>query len=300
MQICLSLQSVLISRRHGSFSSPPAAKNTRCTDISIYRLTAMFTTITMDESLNQRVHLLDLPDEMLLAILSKLNPEDALYSLLGTNCRLDTLVCNSWYNTSLDLRSILSTQHGCSVPGPIFNRYIFEILPRIHHHVKRLSVEAACLKQILRVGNFPQLEGLTLVIVGLMTALQYLKGMKFWLVFFERKTLFLSFGHIEHSIVGSLVRKQIEHLDLTMVDDRTTAASADTMTEMVTLLLNSCERLTSLTIHTCQRYRHLRFSLRSLPSTSWFSSTLTYLDIAVRTFDDCLLLLDGRLERLKT
>lgn len=93
---------------------------------------------------------------------------------------------------------------------------------------------------------------------------------------------------------------KIKHLHLTMVVDRTTATSADAITGMVTLLLNSCERLTSLTIHACQRYRRLRFSLKSLPSTSWFSSTLPYLDIAVSTFDDCLLLLDGRVGRLKT
>ena len=41
-------------------------------------------------------------------------------------------------------------------------------------------------------------------------------------------------------------------------------------------------------------------SLYDLPSTTFFSSTLTHLCINVNTFDDCLYLLDGRLQQLST
>jgi len=41
-------------------------------------------------------------------------------------------------------------------------------------------------------------------------------------------------------------------------------------------------------------------SLCDLPSTTFFSSNLTYLCINVMTFDDCLYLLDGRLKQLTT
>ncbi len=41
-------------------------------------------------------------------------------------------------------------------------------------------------------------------------------------------------------------------------------------------------------------------SLCNLPSTTFYSSILTHLYIHVETFDDCLYLLDDRLERLTT
>jgi hypothetical protein len=40
--------------------------------------------------------------------------------------------------------------------------------------------------------------------------------------------------------------------------------------------------------------------LRSLPSATYFSSTLTVLRISVLRFEDCLSLLDGRLKQLTT
>ena len=40
--------------------------------------------------------------------------------------------------------------------------------------------------------------------------------------------------------------------------------------------------------------------LRNLPSTTFSSSTLTKLSIHVKTYDDCVALLDGRLKHLHT
>jgi hypothetical protein len=45
---------------------------------------------------------------------------------------------------------------------------------------------------------------------------------------------------------------------------------------------------------------HPGLSLCNLPSTTFHSSILTDLYILVETFDDCLYLLDGRLNRLTT
>jgi hypothetical protein len=41
-------------------------------------------------------------------------------------------------------------------------------------------------------------------------------------------------------------------------------------------------------------------SLRYLPSNTFSSLTLTYLSIYVKTFNDCLRLLDGRLKQMST
>jgi hypothetical protein len=46
----------------------------------------------MPPSLNNRLSILDLPDEMLLTIFNKLNMVDVLYSLVDVNERFDRLV----------------------------------------------------------------------------------------------------------------------------------------------------------------------------------------------------------------
>jgi hypothetical protein len=49
------------------------------------------------------------------------------------------------------------------------------------------------------------------------------------------------------------------------------------------------------------KYEECRpLSLRGLPSTTFFSSTLTKLCISLSNFEDCLALLDGRLKQLST
>ncbi|CAF3934677.1 unnamed protein product, partial [Rotaria sp. Silwood1] len=86
------------------------------------------------------VHLLALPNEILLLTLKKLDNIDVLYSLLGIN------------NQRLDIIA----QH------QIFNRFCVDILPRVHQNVKSLIVEFGSLECILRAGNYPNLTELQL------------------------------------------------------------------------------------------------------------------------------------------
>jgi hypothetical protein len=66
------------------------------------------------------------------------------------------------------------------------------------------------------------------------------------------------------------------------------------------MILSTCERLCDLTFNQCILNKNLRVSIFNLPTTSCVSSTLTKLNINVNTFDDCLYLLDGRLECFST
>jgi hypothetical protein len=90
------------------------------------------------------------------------------------------------------------------------------------------------------------------------------------------------------------------HLDLTMTDDSTTVASVNATKDMLKLLLHSCKRLTNLIIRPSDLHRFPTFSVQSLLPERCFPSTVCHLDICVSTFDDCLCLLDGRLDRLCT
>lgn len=60
------------------------------------------------------------------------------------------------------------------------------------------------------------------------------------------------------------------------------------------------KNLKSLTIVETFNPSYPRLSFRQLPSTTFFSSTLTHLCINIYTLEDCLRLFDGRLKQLCT
>jgi hypothetical protein len=99
------------------------------------------------------VHLLDLPDEILLIILNKLNNMEVLYSLLDiNNRRLNILAQENTFNNILEFVS--------SYDYPMIDRFCIDILPRIHHNVKCFIFNAYCMKRILRVTDYPNLTEL--------------------------------------------------------------------------------------------------------------------------------------------
>ena len=61
----------------------------------------------MDDSF---ISIVDLPNEMLLHIFNKLNNFDVLYSLVGSNKKLDDVACNRTFTQSIDLTSISSSE----------------------------------------------------------------------------------------------------------------------------------------------------------------------------------------------
>jgi hypothetical protein len=110
------------------------------------------------------VHLCDLPNEILLLILKKLDNVHVLYSLLGiNNQRLHTLVQQEIFSNILNFLPILqSTDDISSISCSILDRFCISILPRIHQNVKSLTLESDSIECILRAGNYPNLTKLKL------------------------------------------------------------------------------------------------------------------------------------------
>ncbi len=108
------------------------------------------------------VHLLDLPNEMLFLILKKLDNVDVLYSLLGVNNqRLEIVAQKQIFTNILNFVSISqSTGEISSISGSILDRFLIDILPRIHKNVKSLILESVSMECILRAGNYPNLTKL--------------------------------------------------------------------------------------------------------------------------------------------
>ncbi|CAF3560007.1 unnamed protein product [Rotaria socialis] len=103
------------------------------------------------------INFLDLPNEMLLTILKKLDNIDVLYSLFGiNNKRLDILVQDGVFTNNLNFvtTSLITDEK--------FDRFCTYILPRSHHCVKKLILEATSMERILLAGDYPNLTYLEL------------------------------------------------------------------------------------------------------------------------------------------
>jgi hypothetical protein len=132
--------------------------------------------------MNNHLNILDLPDEILLIILKKINTIDLLHSLVDVNQRFDRLAFDSLNVRDLDMSNVMninSLYDQASIDIPVLARICEKILPRIHHQVHKLSVEQHSMPQILLAGNYPQLYSLSLINFQEEILYQYLTGMAF-------------------------------------------------------------------------------------------------------------------------
>ena len=114
------------------------------------------------------INFLDLPNEMLLIILKKLDNIDVLYSLFGiNNKRLDILVHDGVFTNNFNF---VTTS---SITDEKFDRFCTSILPRTHHCVKKLILETTSMERILLAGDYPNLTLLELFDFGAETVFRY-------------------------------------------------------------------------------------------------------------------------------
>ena len=107
--------------------------------------------------------MMNLPDEMILAICSKMNSMDVLYSLIGVNERLNRLAHDRIFTQSIELIEENDDGKTRSLPDLVLDRFCRQILPEIHTLVESLTVESCVVERSLSVGHYPRLTNLTLV-----------------------------------------------------------------------------------------------------------------------------------------
>jgi hypothetical protein len=106
------------------------------------------------------VQLEDLPDEILLIIFQKLHNCDVLYSFMGLNKRLDTILNDRIFTRNLTLiKSVHSSSY--QFTDIILDRFCLEILPKINDTIERLNIESSFMERILAT-NYPNLHALGL------------------------------------------------------------------------------------------------------------------------------------------
>ncbi len=123
------------------------------------------------------VNIVDLPDEILLHILKKLDNFDVLYSLVGVNEKLDRLACDINFTRLVDLMTIESNRTTDSRSNAIIKRFCMEILPRIHDKVESLTVQACCLSRVLYATNYLHLRKVVIINLDLNMACHIFNGM---------------------------------------------------------------------------------------------------------------------------
>ena len=102
------------------------------------------------------VHLLDLPNEILLIILRKLNNIDVLHSLLDiNNGQLDILAHEKMFT------NVLNFVHTHNIS--LIDRFCIYILPRIHHNIKYFILEPVFMERILLATHYPSLTELQII-----------------------------------------------------------------------------------------------------------------------------------------
>ncbi|CAF4193943.1 unnamed protein product [Rotaria sordida] len=225
------------------------------------------------------INILDLPDEIVLAIIRKLNMIDVLYSLVDVNQRFDRLVLDPLYVHHLDLTVTSLLNNNFSVGKKVLDRICEEILPRISNNIKKIILDQHSMERILPAIVFSQLYSLTLSTLQPDALLPYLTG--------DTKLRYL-------------LTNQITHLNIDILDQVTTELNNENESNIFTLILSIGKCVTDLTFSQWLCYKHTWISIFHLPSTSCVSSTLTKLNINVNTFDDCLYLLDDHLDSLSS
>ncbi|CAF3472364.1 unnamed protein product [Rotaria socialis] len=225
------------------------------------------------------VNILALCDEMVLAILNKLNNMDVLYSLIGVNKKLDSLVRDITFTQSIDLVTISSNEHNDSRNKSILDRFCFDIIPRIQHNIESLTLDPLSIDRVLCIGNYSKLHKVALVNVQFEIASR---------IFNNESSFVRNFKH------------QIFDLTVTINADRTGEHICKLFTNVFTIIFIMFTNLIYLDFRSINDCLSSPRSLNKFLSPTIYSSNIVHLNVRVYNFNDCLCLLDGDLSQLHT
>jgi hypothetical protein len=148
-----------------------------CENAGIYKFARIQRELEMNTSNNNHLNIHDLPNEILFIIANELNIGD-VYSLIDIDERFAQIVLDPLYIHTLDMTTITMKSYfdyTFSIDSQILSRICSKILPQIHSHVKKLTIEQNSMERILTLG-YSQLNSLSLVNFEEKILFQYLTG----------------------------------------------------------------------------------------------------------------------------
>ena len=131
---------------------------------------------------NSHLNINNLPNEILLMIINKLNISDIVYSFIDINERFAELIINYLCIRNLDMTIMKMKSfydRTFSIDDKILSRICDQILCRISDQINALTVEQHSIQRILHPTDYPQLYSLSLVNFDGKTLDQYLTGIVF-------------------------------------------------------------------------------------------------------------------------
>ncbi|CAF1354061.1 unnamed protein product [Adineta steineri] len=226
------------------------------------------------------VNLLDLPTEILLIILKKLDNIDVLYSLFDVNNqRLNNIIQKNTFSNALNFVLLTLTDDILSISDRMLDRFCISILPKIHYNVKSLILNSLSMERILLAADYPNLNELKLFKFNGNIASRY----------FTVKSPF-----------RRIFQQQITDLILVFENDYHEKLCEYYTTDVYGFIFEFFENLKHLSIIELSPNSFPPLLLHNLPSTTCYSSVLYKLCITVMYYDDLLALLDGRIKQLNT
>lgn len=129
---------------------------------------------------NHALNLLNLPNEILIIILNKLNMADIFYSLVDVNQRFNEIIFDPLSICTLNLTSMTIksfSNRTFSIENYILDQICSKILPRISHYVNELIIEQNSMERVFDNFDFPQLSSLSLIDFEDKVLLKHLTGM---------------------------------------------------------------------------------------------------------------------------
>ena len=110
----------------------------------------------------REMNLLDLPDEILLLILKKLNVVETLDQQCGFHSQLDRILFDDIYVRELDWTRKCWDESISSMDGLVIDRVCKNILPRINEKIIELTLEPNSIERVLHAVHYPKLSSLSL------------------------------------------------------------------------------------------------------------------------------------------
>ncbi|CAF1213438.1 unnamed protein product [Rotaria sordida] len=218
------------------------------------------------------IQLNDLPDEILMIVFKKLDNVALLYSLIDVNMRLNNIVKNSIFTNCLTLLRFvpshlivlrsLSTYFIYPLDNSTVDRFCLHILPKINEKIQWFDLESLSMERILLVTNYPNLCGLDETLFSCTLKNQILS-----LVIDINTNGMENYKQGRNAIIFSHIFSMFSNLRY----------------------LNFCP----------PSIGHQRLSFDTSPLTV-ISKNLLELHVSLRSFTDCLYLLDGRFNKLHT
>ena len=126
---------------------------------------------------NVEMHLLDLPDELLLFVFSQCTAVDALFTFTDLHPRLDRIVRDPMLVRHLNFTLNSANGQISSMLDHVVTRLCDTILPRISDRIERLILDPSAMERVLTPSiQYPNLSSLTLLNLPRKSIAQHLTG----------------------------------------------------------------------------------------------------------------------------